>query len=458
MASAYETYFASLAGKRVALLGFGVSNRPLLPLLCRAGAVVSIRDSKTDLKLQEDSFDWREYNIQFHLGETHMENMDEESIIRSPGLLPTLPALRKAAANGSIITSEMELFFALCPCKVIGITGSNGKTTTSALVSKILETAGHSVYLGGNIGTPLLPVIPKMTEDSIAVVELSSFQLMDMGKSPSVAVVTNVAPNHLDKHTDMDEYVTAKEAIFAFQRSSDLLVANFDNDYTRSFLQKAKGRTLAFSDQAEPTKGIYAKDGVIYRNGTPVLEEKDMILPGRHNVQNMMAAIGATVGLAEPEHIQKVAKTFGGVEHRMEFVREYNGVSYYNSSIDSSPSRTVAALSCFTRPVVLLAGGYDKHIPFEPMAESVIKTVRHLILTGHTAEKIENAVVSHPKYRPGYPEISHAENLEQAVQLAAKTARAGEAVLLSPACASFDAFANFEERGKAFKEAVRRLS
>ena len=455
MESAYKAYFASLAGKRVALLGFGVSNRPLLPILCEAGAKVTIRDSKKDLVIT--GFDHKAYDIRFVLGEDHMENMDEEIIIRSPGLLPTLPALKKAAANGSVITSEMELFFEFCPCKVIGITGSNGKTTTSTLIAKILQAAGHKVYLGGNIGTPLLPKVPEMTESDIAVVELSSFQLMDMKKSPAVAVVTNVSPNHLDKHTDMEEYVTAKEAIFAYQSGSDLLVANYDNEYTRAFLQKAKGRTLAFSDTAELPDGVYAKDGVVYYLGKPVLEEKDMILPGRHNVQNMMAAMGATMGLAKPENVREVAATFSGVEHRLEFVRERNGVSYYNSSIDSSPSRTVAALSCFEKPVVLIAGGYDKHIPFEPMVEPVLAKVRHLILTGHTAEKIEQAVVSHPAYRPNQPEISRAENLARAVEIAAASAKPGEAVLLSPACASFDAFANFEERGRAFKEAVRRL-
>ena len=345
----------------------------------------------------------------------------------------------------------MEAFFEVCPCHILAVTGSDGKTTTTTLISEMLKSAGKTVWLGGNIGTPLLPLVRQMKEDDYAVVELSSFQLMDMTRSPEIAVVTNLAPNHLDVHKDMDEYVDAKKNIFRYQSEAGRLVLNADNAITAEFT--GNGETVFFSRQGKPAR-VYTQDGVIYRDGEAVLHTADILLPGVHNIENYMAAILAVEGLVSDEIIRHVAKNFGGVEHRIELVRIKDGVRYYNDSIASSPSRTIAGLRSFREKVILIAGGYDKHIPYDVLGPEICAHVKKLFLCGATAPQIRAAVENCEGQKP---EMVDCGKFENAVRAAAAAAENGDIVLMSPASASFDEFKNFMVRGNFFKQIVKEL-
>jgi len=348
----------------------------------------------------------------------------------------------------------MEVFFEVCPCNLIAVTGSDGKTTTTTLISEMLKASGKTVWLGGNIGTPLLPLVRQMQPSDYAVVELSSFQLMDMTRSPHIAVVTNLAPNHLDVHKDMEEYVDAKKNIFHFQKPGDLLVLNADNAITAEFT--GIGQTRFFSRQGKDSYVVH-RDGVIYRAGEAVLHTADILIPGVHNIENYMAAIAAVEGLVEDETIRHVAKTFGGVEHRIELVRIKDGVRFYNDSIAASPSRTIAGLRSFPEKVILIAGGYDKHIPYDVLGPEVCAHVKQLFLGGATGSQIRDAVMACPEYDPQVLPIVDCGNFEAAVRAAAAAAREGDVVLMSPASAAFDQFKNFMVRGEFYKKLVREL-
>ena len=338
------------------------------------------------------------------------------------------------------------------------VTGSDGKTTTTTLISEILKHAGYTVWLGGNIGTPLLPLAEEMQPTDIAVVELSSFQLMGMTQSADIAVVTNLAPNHLDVHKDMAEYIAAKENVYLHQSKTGKLVVNMDNAITDSFAEKAPGTVEKFSRLSKPQNGVWLENGIIYRNGREIMPAQDIKIPGVHNIENYMAAACATEGLATDADVDYVARYFGGVEHRIELMRELHGVKYYNDSIASSPSRTIAGLHSFKQKVILIAGGYDKHIPFDALGPEICGHVKTLVLCGATAEKIRTAVLNAPEYEAGKPEILEAGNLREAVELSQKAASAGDIVTLSPACAAFDQFKNFAVRGRTFKEIVNSLT
>ncbi|MDR0889040.1 MAG: UDP-N-acetylmuramoyl-L-alanine--D-glutamate ligase [Oscillospiraceae bacterium] len=450
-----EAYFEKFRGKRVAVLGLGVSNRPLLRLLTAHGAKVIGCDKTARSALDAEVLAFEAMGVELHLGEAYLQNLSCDVAFRTPGMLPNMPELRELAESGVQITSEMEAFFAVCPCRIIGVTGSDGKTTTATLIAKILEHAGHSVHLGGNIGTPLLEMTDTMERSDWVVVELSSFQLMDMHHSGCIAVVTNVAPNHLDMHRDMDEYVQAKKNCFLYQNDSDTLVLNYDNEITRSFAAEARGTVKFFS--RESAQGVHLQDGVVYRGETPILRQDEILLPGIHNVENYMAAIAALAGLASDADIRAVAQSFGGVEHRIELVRVRGGVSYYNDSIASSPSRTIAGLRSFSQKVILIAGGYDKHISYDVLGPEVVAHVKLLVATGATGGKIVQAVKAAADYREGMPEIVEKDDFHEAVLAAAKAAQPGDIVLLSPASAAFDRFKNFMVRGAAFKALVREL-
>ena len=450
-------YLQGMKGKTAAVIGLGVSNRPLVELLARNGVEVIACDRKERAALGGAAAHYEALGAVLHLGEGYLRDLDADVVFRTPGMHPEIPALRRLRAAGAEITSEMEAFFEVCPCRIIAVTGSDGKTTTTTLIAKILEHAGHRVWIGGNIGAPLLPQAAEMTPTDLAVVELSSFQLMSMERSADIAVVTNVAPNHLDVHKDMAEYVQAKKNVFAHQDGSGKVVLNYDNDITRAFAADAPGAVEFFSRQARPAHGVYLEDGTIFRDGRPIMDAADIRIPGVHNIENYMAAACAVEGLAEDEDIDAVARTFAGVEHRIEFVRELDGVKYYNDSIASSPSRTIAGLHSFRQKLVLIAGGYDKKIPFDALGPEICAHVRLLILCGATAEKIEAAVKSAPDYRPGQPEILHAQTLEEAVRLAKRHTVPGDIVTLSPACAAFDQFKNFMVRGETYKRLVQAL-
>lgn len=453
-------YLCSLKGKTVAVLGIGVSNTPLITLLCKHGIRTAACDKKSRAALGETAVELEAMGAELHLGESYLENLTADVIFRTPGMRPDVPQLTAAREQGSVITSEMEVFFEVCPCKIIGVTGSDGKTTTTSIIAEMLKAAGKTVWLGGNIGHPLLCDAERMTKDDIVVVELSSFQLQDMKRSPHIAVVTNLAPNHLDWHIGMEEYVAAKKNIFLHQQEDDILILNADNEASAPLADEAKGEVRYFSRRKEIENGAFLSGGTVFHavdgRRLPVVEENHIKLPGQHNVENYMAAFCALRDLVEPHIMDEVARTFSGVEHRMEPVRELRGVRWYNDSIASSPTRTIAGLRAFEDKVILIAGGYDKHIPFTPLAPEIVSHVKLLILCGATADRIEQTVRDCPDYH-GAPEIVRCQSLQECVDTANTRAQRGDIVTLSPACAAFDQFRDFMERGRIFKELVNAL-
>ena len=453
MKNILETYFTSLRGKNVVVLGLGVSNRPLVRLLLHYGCTVTGCDKTPREKLDEELLELERLGCKMQVGENYLEGLSADLVFRTPGMHPANPALEGLRQSGAEVTSEMEIFFELCPCKIVAVTGSDGKTTTTTLISEMLKAAGNTVWLGGNIGTPLLSKLDDIKPTDFAVVELSSFQLMDMQRSPSVAVVTNLAPNHLDVHKDMDEYVQAKKNIFRFQDKNGKLILNADNAITAEF--SGNGETKFFSRQAEGY--IHLQNGMICRGETPVLDTREIVIPGVHNIENYMAAIGAVEGLVEDETIRKVAREFGGVEHRIELVRIKDGVKFYNDSIASSPSRTIAGLNSFSQKVLLIAGGYDKHIPYDVLGPVICEKVKKLYVNGATADQVRQAVENAPEYTIGNPEIIDCADFTDATYRAAADAKDGDVVLMSPASAAFDQFKNFMVRGDYFKKLIKEL-
>ena len=451
----FDEYFRSLRGKKILVMGLGVSNRPLVRMLLAYGCDVTGCDKTPREQFDDELRELAAFGCKMKVGEGYLNDLSADLVFRTPGMHPNIPALQALREQGAEITSEMEVFFELCPCTILAVTGSDGKTTTTTLISEMLKASGKTVWLGGNIGTPLLPLIDQIQKDDYAVVELSSFQLMDMQRSPHVAVVTNLAPNHLDVHKDMEEYIGAKVNLFRYQGKEDILIVNADNEITSKFA--GNGDTRFFSYSGKVKTGTYLDGDTIYRNGTPVLNKKEIVIPGEHNVENYMTAILAVDGLVEDETIRQVARTFGGVEHRIEFVREKDGVRFYNDSIASSPTRTIAGLKSFPQKVILLAGGYDKKIPYDVLGPHIVEHVKAVYLCGATADKIRAAVENAPGYTPGNPELIDCEDLKDATLKAARDAKADDVVLMSPASASFDQFKNFEVRGKYFKALVKEL-
>ena len=440
--------------RKIAVLGLGVSNRPLVRLLLEAGCHVTGCDRTPRENLDEEVLDLERQGCVLKVGEDYLAGLDADLVFRTPGMHPENPALVALRQGGAEVTSEMEIFFECCPCTILAVTGSDGKTTTTTLISEMLKAAGKKVWLGGNIGTPLLPRCREMKEEDFAVVELSSFQLMDMKRSPKRAIITNLAPNHLDIHKDMEEYVDSKKNIFRFQEPGELLILNADNEITAGFM--GNGITRFFSRQGKAAH-VVLRDGVIYRGGKAVLNTSDILLPGVHNVENYMAAIAIVEGLVEDETICQVARTFGGVEHRIELVRIKDGVRYYNDSIASSPTRTIAGLKSFPEKVLLIAGGYDKHIPYDVLGPEICRHVKKLFVNGATAGQIRAAVENAPEYRPGCPEIVDCGDFTTAVHAAVAAAESGDVVLMSPASAAFDQFKNFMVRGNYFKKLIMEL-
>ncbi len=444
-----QQYLEDIKGKKVTVIGIGVSNVPLIELLAKNGAEVTACDKREKSQLGDTVQKLEKIGVSLKCGENYLENLNAEIIFKTPGMRPDLPQLEKARQTGAQVTSEMELFFELCPCEIFAVTGSDGKTTTTTLIYEILKKAGYTCHLGGNIGKPLIGDILNIKETDKAVIELSSFQLFTMTKSAHTAVVTNLSPNHLDWHKDMSEYEEAKKNIYKFQSGNDRLVLNLNNEITKNMIPEAKGEVFAFGGNP----GVYLSDGKIFVCGEEVMHKNDIRLPGAHNIENYMAAIAAVWGYVKKEDIIYVAKNFGGVPHRIEFVREIGGVKYYNDSIASSPTRTMAALNAFDEKLILIAGGYDKKIPFEPIGKRINETVKELVLVGATAEKIKTAVEN----AGSDTNITVVNSFEEAVKTAKSLSKPGDTVILSPMCASFDLFKNFEERGNLFKEIVNGL-
>ena len=455
----FEEYLKGLQDQTVAVIGIGVSNQPLIQLLLSRNISVTACDKKSREALSPLAEELEKGGCRLRLGEDYLQGLDQDVIFRTPGMRPDLPELTAAVERGSLLTSEMEVFFEVCPCTKIAVTGSDGKTTTTTIIAELLRAAGKTVHLGGNIGHPLLAETGGMEPEDIAVLELSSFQLMTMTHSPHIAVVTNLTPNHLDVHRDFAEYISAKENIFTHQKAEDIAVFNADNDITLEESGRVPGQARLFSRQRELEEGVFLRDSAIVsrRGGVEreVLKLSCIKLPGVHNVENYMAAIAAVDGLVPDEIIRKFAAEFGGVEHRIELVRELNGGRYYNDSIASSPSRTIAGLRSFDQKIILIAGGKDKGIPYDALGPEVNEHVKLLILCGATAEVIRRAVERAENYRK--LEIAEVSDYQEALSLAQSRAKEGDVVMLSPASTSFDRFANFMERGRVFKEIVNAL-
>lgn len=447
-----KEYSEFVKGKNVTVIGIGVSNMPLIKFLCKLGANVTARDKKEKTEIKDKAAELEKMGVKLVLGEKYLENITEQIIFKTPGMRPDNPYLLDAVKNGSVLTSEMELFFELCPCKIFAVTGSDGKTTTTTLIYNILKHAGYTCYLGGNIGRPLIGDIEEIGENDMAVLELSSFQLFSMKKSANVAVVTNLSPNHLDWHKDMAEYEEAKKNVYKFQTVQDKLIVNFDNEITREMFAEANGKALYFSRKTE--NGVHAANGVVKdENGAEIMKVSDIKLPGNHNLENYLAAAAATKDYVTFDDIKAVAKEFGGVEHRIELFHEFNGIKFYNDSIASSPTRTLAALNSFNQKLIMISGGYDKKIPFDEIGEPVQEKVKELVLVGATAEKIKAAV----EKAGNSTHITVCTSFEDAVKTAYGYAKEGDIVILSPMCASFDLFDNFMQRGNRFKSLVNSI-
>ena len=463
MSMSLKEYIAALRGKRIAIIGIGVSNRPLIEALLDGGCDVTACDKSSREALGETADHFEQRGVKLRLGENYLEDLDFDVIFRTPGMHPFQPALLQAKERGAEITSEMEVFIRLCPCKIFAITGSDGKTTTSTVIAELLKAEGYTVHLGGNIGRPLLTGVDEMQPEDMVVLELSSFQLhsMQMEGKPHVAVVTNIAPNHLDVHPSYEDYIDAKRSIYIHQKEGSRLVVNLDNEHTAGFAPEASGEVLFFSKKAVPENGYFLQEGVIYaaENGAvrPFLAAEEILIPGEHNVENYMTAFCAVRGMVSEETCHAVAKSFTGVTHRLETVRVLRGVTYINDSIASSPSRTTAGLHAFEKKPILIAGGYDKHIPFDGLGCEIVAHVKALYLTGFTAEKIRAAVEACPDYDPAKLPITVMDDFTETVLAASAAAEAGDIVLLSPACAAFDKFKNFAVRGDYFKEIVNGL-
>ena len=458
-----EEFNKYVEGKRVAIIGIGVSNIPLIDYFYKYNARVSVFDNRDADKIDTEVLEKLEkYNFDYYLGANNLSNLKGFDIIfRSPSAMPFIPEIQKEVERGAILTTEIEMVLNLTPGTVIGITGSDGKTTTTSLIYEIVKEAGYKCFLGGNIGTPLFTQIEQMRPEDIIVLELSSFQLMNMQISPKISVVTNVTPNHLNVHSSYEEYIDAKANIFKYQNEAGIVVLNYDNEITRDFSRDTNGKKFLFSSKTKINDGYIYDDGMIKycEDGVRrhIISTKEIPLRGIHNYENICAALAATSSLVDENTQIRAIKNFKGVEHRIEFVREINGVKWYNDSIGTSPTRTIAGLNSFDENIVLIAGGYDKHLDYTPIGKPIVNNVGTLILMGATADKIENAVqVALAKEGKAMP-IYRCDTLEQTINLAYEKAKEGDVVLFSPASASFDLFKNFAERGEKFKELVIKL-
>lgn len=449
-----EEYNNKLKQSNIAILGLGVSNIPLLEYLYELGSNITVFNTKElDSNLIEKLDN---LNIKYYIGENALDNLIGFDIIfRSPSILPTRKELVEAKENGSIITSEVREVLNLCPCKVIGITGSDGKTTTTTLINLILKANNYQTHLGGNIGTPLFTKINEMKEEDIIVLELSSFQLMDFDISPDISVVTNISENHLDIHKDFEEYIESKKNIFKYQNNECILITNLDNEITNKF--KSNGETRYFSRSQKLDKGFYTDGKYIYYNNEIIIDTKDIKLRGVHNYENICTALSATIDLIDLDKSIEAIKEFNGVEHRLEFIREINGVKWYNDSVSSSPTRTIAGLYSYEEDIVLIAGGYDKNLDYTPIAKPILDKVTKLILLGDTKEKIYEAVTNLNKEVNKNIEIYKCNTLQEVVDITLEVSNNNEIVLFSPASASFDMFKNFADRGEQFKKLVNNI-
>ena len=449
--------------RKVAVIGLGVSNLPLLDYLYDKKAQVTVFDERTIDEIDSNIITKiNTYEFELSFGKKCLEKLKGFNVVfRSPSCLPTRPELQEEANRGAIVTTEVEMLMEMCPCKIIGVTGSDGKTTTTSMINAVLQKAGFNTFLGGNIGTPLFTRLPEIKPDDIVVLELSSFQLMNMHVSPDISVITNITPNHLNIHKDYDEYIDAKKNIFKYQNENGILILNYDNEITRKCCKEAKGKVIFFSSNTKLDNGFIVDGDVIKECEDKVrkhiLNTDEVILRGNHNFQNIATVLAATKTLVDTDIAVQAIKEFKPVEHRIEFIREIDGVKWYNDSASSSPTRTLSGINAFKENIVLIAGGYDKNLDYEPLAKPVLDKVSTLILIGQTAEKIFDVVKNESEKQNKKIDIYMCDSLEQTIDIAKKSAKKGEVVLFSPASASFDMFKNFADRGQKFKNLVNNI-
>ena len=449
--------------RKIAIIGLGVSNIPLIDYLYNKKARVTVFDDRNIEEIPKEIMDKiTNYNFEFSFGPNSLEKLKGfDMILRSPSCLPTKPELVKEAERGAIVTSEIELLMKMCPGKIIGVTGSDGKTTTTSMIYAILKKAGLNAYLGGNIGVPLFTKLEEMKPQDIIVLELSSFQLMGMEVSPDISVITNITPNHLNIHKDYEEYIDSKKNIYRFQDENGIVVLNYDNEITRKCANEVKGKVIFFSSKEKLENGFIVDENVIKKCEdkvrTHILDTKDLILRGKHNYQNVCTALAATNSLVDINIAIKAVKNFKPVEHRIEFIREIDNVKWYNDSASSSPTRTLSGLNAFDEDIILIAGGYDKNLDYTPLAKTIVEKVKTLILIGQTAGKIFDAVKKELENQNKKLDIYMCDTLENTIEIAKKSAKPGQVVLFSPASASFDMFKNFAERGNKFKNLVNAI-
>lgn len=463
MSEATERFFQVMRTKRVAFIGIGVTNTDTIRLFLKKGIHVTILDRRVEEELGDDFENLTSCGATFILGENYLSGLSRFDVVfRTPGMYFLSEKLTEARENGVAIVSEMEVFFQLCPCKIYAVTGSDGKTTTSTIISEFFKNDGRRVHLGGNIGKALLPEIETISPEDICVVELSSFQLISMRQSPDVAVITNISPNHLDVHKNMQEYIDAKKNILLHQNGFSKSVLNLDNEETASLKPLVRGTCSFFSVKQVPKRGAFLdKDGYLCFSKAGktnrICHKSELKIPGMHNVENYLTALAAVQGEVSESAVKETIASFTGVEHRIELVRILEGVRYYNDSIASSPTRTIAGLKSFEQKIILIAGGYDKNIPYAPLGPELCRHVKAVILLGMTGPKIEEAIRNCKEYQEGSIEIYHVRDLKEAVSQAREIAKEGDVVSLSPASASFDQYKNFEYRGRHFKSLVNDL-
>ncbi len=459
----WEEFNTYIKFRKVAIIGLGVSNLPLLDYLCEKKARVSIFDEREKGLIANEIMDKiKSYGFEFNFGKNCLEKLKGFDIIfRSPSCLPTRTELEQEEKRGALVTTEIEMLMKMCPCKVIGVTGSDGKTTTTSLIHEILQKSSYRTFLGGNIGIPLFTKIPEMLPEDIVVLELSSFQLMGMEISPDIAIITNITPNHLNIHKDYEEYIEAKKNIFRYQNEDGILILNYDNEITKNCNKEAKGKVVFFSHKEKLENGFIVEDRVIKECDEGIRKHlfngEDAILRGNHNLENIATAMAATKTFVTTDEAVQAIKGFKPVQHRIELVKEINQVKWYNDSASSSPTRTLSGLNAFDEEIILIAGGYDKKLDYTPLAKPIVEKVKALILIGQTSGKIFDAVKEELENEKKDLAIHMCENLEETVILANKLAKPGNVVLFSPASASFDMFKDFADRGNQFKKLVNQI-
>lgn len=458
-----EKFEKNIKNKKIAVIGIGVSNIPLIDYLFEKQAIVTIFDDREEEKISKDIIEKiKKYKFNYYFGKRNLENLHGfEIIFRSPSCLPTKPELVKEKERGAIITTEIEQLIKMAPCKVIGITGSDGKTTTTTLTAKILEDAGYNVYLGGNIGIPLFTKLNEIKPEDIIVLELSSFQLMDMEVSPDISAITNITPNHLNVHKDYQEYIDAKKNIYRHQKSTGVLVLNADNELTNSCQEDANGDVILFSSKQKLDYGYIVEDGIIKECNDGIrrhlISQDDIKLKGIHNLQNICTALALTKDLVSTEKAIETIKQFSGVKHRLELVRILNGVEWYNDSASTSPTRGISAINSFNKEIILIAGGADKNLDYTPIGKPIVEKVKSLILIGQTANKIYEAVKKEEEKQNKTIDIHMCETFKQSLELARRIAKPGQIVLFSPASTSFDMFKDMYDRGDKFRKEVNEF-